>query len=93
MKSITIVGLAGTVAAIGTLIGSFIVVDSRYAHAQDVRESQMIQANQTRSQINQIRIEDLEDKLFALERKTVKNGEDLAMIERYKRRLEDTKKK
>jgi len=83
---------AAVVAALSTLIGAPLFVDARYAHASDVKESQAREAAQTRLQITQIRIDDLEDKLFALESKAKKSLEDAAMIERYKRRLDAMRK-
>lgn len=74
---------SATVAAIGTLLGAALTVDTRYVHAAAAEKS----AAQIQGQITQIRADDLEDKLFAIESKAKKSAEDTAMIEQYKRRL------
>jgi len=87
----TLTKAASAVAAIGTLIGAVLIVDTRYAHAADFNKYQQNQAQELRLQLNSLRGQLLEDKLFELETKPNKSQQDLALIERFKRQLEETK--
>jgi hypothetical protein len=82
---------AGVLAAVGAVIGAFLTVDDRYAHAVDLEKYQVQQSREIYSQLSNSRAQMIEDKLFELESKQFKSAYDKALIERYKRILQDIK--
>ena len=95
---------AGIVAAIGTIGASFLALDSRYASAADVqkveqnvqRQVQMVEHGLT-SQMNQQRLQTLEDQIFLLETKKAAQKNklspvDQALHERTVRQLEQAQR-
>lgn len=84
---------AGIIIAIGSIVGAVLAVDERYAHAVDMDKYQQQNTSEMRSQLNDMRIQAIEDKLFELESKANKTSYDYALIERYKRQLDEAKSK
>jgi len=91
-----VVVLATTVTGIGTIIGSAFIVDSRYAHADQVKQNQteqvqMIQQLQQSSQIQfeQVQLMSIDDKIFYLEQKETLTPSDQAQLNRFYRNRDD----
>ena len=78
---------AAVVAAVGTIFGAYSALDSKYAKASDVADVK----RQLKEAVTELRIVDLEDKIFMLELK-VNQGTatpiDIALLNRYKRQLD-----
>lgn len=90
--TINVKTLSSTVAGIVALLGSLWAIDTHYASAEDVNRVQ----KEVNGQIQQIRVEKIEDELFLLDMKRQQQGGklnpvDAAMHERYERRLQDAK--
>jgi hypothetical protein len=87
--------LVASLVSVGTLIGGFITVDTRYAHADDV--TQLIQQNKAQqatiqSQLLQYKKQQLEDQIFTIQLKKQFGKADKvddAMLTRYQQQLND----
>lgn len=82
-------GIAASFGAVVAILGSIWAIDTHYASAADVAA---IKQDLT-SQIQQMRVEKVEDQLFELDaKKAAQNGklspQDQAMYDRYMRRLQ-----
>lgn len=74
-----IVSIAATLAAIGVILGAVFTIDSRYAHAGDLKQLTVqmeIQSLEQRSAL-------LQDKVFDLRQKKNKTPADQASLSRY----------
>lgn len=87
-------------AVIGAVIGAVITVETRYAHAEEVKELKAVAG----SNLQQLRIEQsigletlrkqsVEDKLFDLRLKPSPTQVERAMIERYKDQLNEVNRR
>ena len=91
IKSNPLKSLATVVGFCSTLIGAFIAVDSRYAHADEVNKQQ----TEVRELLNTMRKSQIEDKLFELDlrksqtRNNTLSPIDQALRDRYARQLQD----
>lgn len=78
--------LAGLVTALGTILGAAFTIDARYAHAGDVSAAIQAQRNATSYAVDQLRKQNLEDKIFELmlipEQK--RTDAQRAMLDRYR---------
>ena len=94
----------GTMTIIGTcciaLIGGVITVESRYAHAEEVRAlKEVAGANLRQMRIEQsigldtLRKQSVEDKLFDLRLKEKPTQVERAMIDRYKEQLDEVNRR
>ncbi len=84
---------------LGIIIGGWLIIDERYAHAQVVKQMQSEQAQQIKQlriestrKFYQSRIEDLEQKKFEVEVKPHKTQQDFAFIQRYDKKIESLSK-
>lgn len=90
----SIVTIASGITAIGVIIGAVLTVDSRYVHAEDFtrmheaaqEQLQLIQQQQ-KVNIDQLRKQGIEDRLFELRLKSKKTSTDWALIRRYEDQL------
>jgi hypothetical protein len=91
--------ISGIAATIGVIIGGWLVVDDRYAHAQMVKQVQSEQAQQ----IKQLRIEntrkfyrtriaDLDQRKFEIQVKPNQTNTDKLFVQRYDTQITELKK-
>jgi alpha/beta superfamily hydrolase len=85
IKSIT----AG-ITAIGFVIGTFLVVDDRYAHAQEVKRVQLDQTQQIKQlrvdntkKFYRTKVDDIEQKKFDIQVRPKQQPTDAAYMQRY----------
>lgn len=80
------------ISTVGIIIGGFIFIDERYAHAGELKE-QLSQIQQIRKdnavQYRRMKIDSIDDKIFFLEIKRDMSPEEAALLGRYKRQRED----
>lgn len=95
-----IVAISATVAALGTILGGGLIIDSRYAHAQSVmqelgQQTQLIQNIRLENQLQAERLQllSVEDRIFYLEQKEVRTPQDQAQLNRFHRAREDAVKR
>lgn len=86
----SVASITAGITTIGFVVGAFLMIDERYAHAQEVKRAQLDQAKQ----IQQLRIDntkkfyrgkidDLEQKKFEITVKPVQTPTDKAYLQRY----------
>jgi len=88
-KDNPLITASALVSAVIAILGAFWALDSHYATAADMQAFQ----NSVTQQLIQLRSDDLDNKIFALQRKKAKhNGkldpDDEAVLERYKRQFD-----
>jgi len=94
-----VASFVAAIISLGSLVGGFLFIDDRYAHADEVNklfkrtETQQIEiTQQLQSQLTQYKKNQLEDALFALQLKKQFNKADKvddAMMLRYSQQLKD----
>jgi hypothetical protein len=79
---------SATISAVVAILGALWAFDSHYATAADLQDVKQTFVKQ----VTQMRADDLDDKIFALQLKQNKNGKldpvDSAMLDRYTRQLQ-----
>lgn len=89
IKEKPIATASATITTVIAILGAFWAFDSHYATAADVQDVKQSFSKQ----VTQMRADDLDDKIFALQLKKNKQGGkldpvDAAMLDRYTRQLE-----
>lgn len=96
---LTIPTLVSLITAVTVIIGSFLTIDTRYAHADalvklEARQQEVINQNRADLQVSTsvLRQQLLEDKIFDLEiiPESKRTSIDNARLNKYKRNLEET---
>ena len=96
MSALSVATLASLITSIASILGAAFYIDSRYAHADEVKTmsqrqdqwSQHIIYQQNKA-IDNLRKQNIEDKLFELEQKSKPSNVDKALIQRYERELDE----
>lgn len=91
-----VVAVATTVTVVGTIVGGVIAFESRYAKAADISELKQQQVQiysnmriQQELAVDNLRRQNIEDKLFELRLKDNPTRADQALIERYREQLQE----
>lgn len=91
-------GIIGTVTLVGAIIGGFLAMDDRYAHAAEIRQVIDQQSKQIqRLRIDNVRkfyqgrISDIEQRKFDVEVKIQKTEVDQIYINRYREQIQSLK--
>jgi hypothetical protein len=83
---------AATIASIGIIAGAIVAVDSRYAHAGDIRQlSAQLDANRLTAELAvlEIRRSSLQDKVYEGRARRSQNRAEIEILDRYTRELAD----
>ena len=91
-------GIIGSITLIGVILGGFLSIDERYAHAAEIREV----IDQQSKQIQRLRVDnvrkfyqgrigDIEQRKFDVEIKTQKSPVDEIYINRYQEQIQRLK--
>lgn len=83
-----------------SVVGGFIVIDDRYAHAADYVQQQNSQTRtiqqfrvDTAIQLEQLQLNSIDDKIFYLEQKVNRSVADEAQLNRFERQRQDVVEK
>jgi hypothetical protein len=94
-SNVTIVTSVATF--VTTVVGGFLFVDERYAHAAEITQQQTTQSRaidglrrDTAVQMEQLQLNSLDDKIFYIEQKEKKTPADEAQLNRFNRQRHDT---
>jgi len=86
---------SGTVATLAVIIGAFITIDDRYAHAGDIKAlSSQLEQNRLTAEVSvlEIRKSTLQDKVYEGKSRNSRQRSDIEVLDRYQRELSDVER-